>query len=607
MDIREKVISMETSDTHLTVHRNPFHSDRVTIYLIISGEPVSQNDTDFAETQLLKAYLKEYFLTQNALYLSLSAKENDGETVFQRFEEQYNTAIRDNQLRYTSSFVVVPVFVQGEQFPESLWQNFHQWFSKMLVYISHHAINDIWLPAVLFSGRDYFKNDAFIQKILSNEQLLKRSLPLLILYPQNSHGFIPLENRLKTIAVLSLLLPCQTNSVFGKTGDPDIQCYAARLMTIRKPKNMEKLLRAKSLLEFFEKDPEDADKQLKQLGEKLSELLYEVWDRLESLPCKRDNGGNHLAYDSKTISLAPFYSILFDKNAGSDQKQKKLRFFAQKYYLRYLPLYTPLLNDIDCRSFFRKYQDSYGNYLTGLSYLFDESLQQSLLNRIAPLQLSQNHILPQDHEITIYLTDLSKEMTNRSTAFYQKMFTNASWFLKAKERFSGLQSCLTTLKESLDERIRFYSGLEGSVDTSGIQWGDKHRKELMDVWLDLLFSEKAEEDFVDIFCQKLFEIAGFSQESITEYLRHFDHHIDNGKVLKSWQKLLDVDTAGIAPASGVVEENYVMCSSALTGKEVLEKIHPVSELIDTKEMQDRIEFVFLDRAGKWISTQEGNK
>ncbi len=597
--IRERVISIESVMTG-EPRKNRFSPERVMIYVVVNGK---LDGSKMQESVFLKNYMNNYFYTDNALYFCLSAGTS-AESLFSDFKKEYEHAMDEHKLEHVSAWSIVPIFVYDEAFYDT-FRIYCQWHQMMQKYINDNRINNIWLPAVLLPNNDQSNNIPLMKELLSQKANWKNALPVLVIYPQTDNGTILYANRLKTICMTSLLMSCSYKPDVYKPDDENYQCYSARLLTICKPENMEKLLRARSLLSFFTESAPHEEERLRRLGEILSSSLYDSWKQFRGLPCMRTMvaGEEKTVYDNKQISLAPFYSILFPEGITGSEKKMLLQQFADEYYLSRLPLDKKIIQEMG-NTFLMKYRSSYGDYLTGMEHLFNEGSQSEFLQKyMVPLSVIYHDINCTDPILQNFAAQTAKTIQDRGAAFCQAMFSTAQWFEKAGKNYYILKDCLMSLKESIDERIRYWNGIEGSIDISKVRWTEEQRGNLMSRWQEVLFSDEPVKQFCTSFCQELFRISGVSSQSAEDYLKHFNDHVENDKVRESWNKLLYMTTTFIAPAQGSSDTNYVMYDTDVFIREGLNKVSPVNQFFGVSDMKDRAEFLAMARGGRWIGEE----
>ena len=499
--------------------RSSFSVNAITIYVFVNGKATCEGDniSRSLEIDILKKYSDSVFTDANSLYVNIPAGDGNGIKVFNNLIELYNIKSTNHQLKFLNNLIIVPIFIQDGELLQVL-KEYRIFINSLTAYMINNGKIFRQMPCVIFESIDSRNNVPLMKELLLDKEKWNNSFPILLIYPCTDYEQIEFENRIKTICMTVILLQMSSDIfTLSALDNPDWQCFSSRLLTISKPYHIEILLRAKNLLEFFLQKPENSEEMLKRLATNLSSVPYEsVWNRWSSLPCAE---GNNNAYDRKKISILPVYSLVFPSDAGRNEVKAIFKPFIERYYYSKLPITSEIINGNIIRdNFFDKYKYGYGFYIsafdelfnTGKSRVFKERMLESIeiesFDRCSSLiNVSLNELIEK----------LSNELENRTKRFYDIVFSDACiWYKKARENYKLLKNSLTNLLLVIDDKIKYWRGIEGDMTLLDDLWKDDDRKRIMNSFIEILKSDKPEEDFCDKFVSSIFSIA---KEGIAGY------------------------------------------------------------------------------------------
>lgn len=588
--------------------RSNFSVKSVTIYVFVNGNSIYKGEeiSKSLEIEMLKNYSDSVFTDPNSLYINIPTGEGNGKKAFDYLIELFNKKKNDHQLKFLDNWNIVPIFIQSNDILQLL-SEYNLFFSHLTAYMNNNEKTYRLMPCVIFEGTDIRKNDPLMKQLLSDKEKWINSFPIMLVYPNTDFEQIEFENRIKTICMTVKLLQILPDLVPITAFDSqDWQCYSSRLLTISKPYHIEILLRAKNLLEFFLKRPENPEKNMKELASAISAVPYEsVWKRWSGLPYTE---GSNSTYERKKISVLPIYSMVFPDNSGRDDIKSIFKPFTEKYYYSHLPITTDDINSDSIRDkFFEKYKYGYGFYISAFDELFNAGK-----NRIFKENMLEAIEIEKYDKLSVSITDsfnelitkLVNELEKRTKRFYDIVFSDECvWYKKARENYKILNNSLTDLLFAINNKIKYWRGIEGDMTLPNDLWKDDDRKRLINSYIAILKSDKPEEDFFEKFVSSLFSIAkeGITGNRIT-YMDAFNAHSRDDTVVSSWQRLLTVPNYCIVPNGQSNMQNIVICDNPnMLDENSLRRINgDITHFLYTDSgVKDRIDYIVLSAVGKW--------
>ena len=592
--------------------RNEYSVNAVTIYIFVNGQTTYEGEeiSKGLEIDIMKKYAESIFTDANSLYLNLPDGEGNGEKAYDYLLSLYNKKSEDHHLRFLNNWIIVPIFIQNNNLLQVLKE--YRVFSKLLTdYMNNNGKTFRQMPCVIFEGTDGRKNVPLMQELLQDKKSWKSSFPILLIYPNTDYEQIEFENRIKTIFITVHIMQIKRDLIsITALDNPEWQCYSSRLLTISKPCHIEILIRAKGLLEFFLQKPADHEKALKSLASSLSSVPYEsVWNRWSGLPCTE---GSKSAYEKKQISVLPIYSLVFPSDSGRDQIKAIYKPFVEKYYYSHLPISTELINVYSIRDkFFDKYKYGYGYYITAFDELFNTGKNKVFKEMLELIEIEDFEKKPgqSNDSFNEMVRKLVSDLENQTRKFYDTVFSDAcDWYKKARDNYKLLMSSLNSLSQTIDDKIKYWRGIEGDMTIPEDLWNDSDRKRLMNSFVKILKSDNPEEDFCELFIRPLFTIA---KEGISgnreSYISSFDDHSIDNTVVSSWRRLLNVPQYRIVPNGQSNFQTIVICDNpTMLSEDSLKRINgDIDHFVYTDSgVRDRIEYIVLSQIGTWNCTMD---
>lgn len=593
--------------------RSGFSVNAVTIYIFVNGKATYEGEeiSKSLEIDILKKYSDSVFTDANSLYVNIPIGDGNGEKAFNYLIELYNTKSTNHQLRFLNIWNIVPIFIQDRELLQVL-KEYRIFISCLTAFMINNGKVFRQMPCVIFEGIDSRNNVPLMKELLLDKEKWNNSFPILLVYPSTDYEQIEFENRIKTICMTVILLQMSSDVFTISTLDnPDWQCYSSRLLTISKPYHIEILLRAKSLLEFFLQKPENHEEALKRLALNLSSVPYEsAWNRWSGLPCTE---GSNNAYERKKISILPVYSLVFPSDSGRDEVKAFFKPFVERYYYSQLPITSESINNNIIRDkFFEKYKYGYGFYISAFDELFNTGKNMVFKKKmLESIEIENFDKWPGlTNELLNELVEkLIIELENRTGRFYGVVFSDTcAWFKKARENYRLLKNSLTNLLLEIDDKIKYWRGIEGDMTLPDDLWTDDDRKRIMNSFIAILKSDRPEEEFCDNFVNSIFSIAkeGIAGNRIS-YIKAFDEHSKDDTVVSSWRRLLTVPQYRIVPNGQSSFQNIVICDSpTMLSENSLKRINgDITHFLYTDSgVRDRIDYVVLSRVGTWNGTMD---
>lgn len=607
----KKIIEQNSEqDTDIYI-KSSVPSVSVMIYVFVGGNGDTLSVDTCEEIEILKQYMTSFFMNPNYISINICPKDGKGEEAYQFFINSYCQKVKNRSLTHLDSWGIVPIFLPKDNSSAAI-KEYKDFIGKLVKYAEDNLISYNHIPSILFEGNNATKNNPLMKELLAEKDHWHPSLPFLVIYPNTSLDYIEYTNRLNTIFIVSMLQQ-STKPVFdhNMVDNPKCQCYAARLFTISKPYHIEILLRAKNLLEYFLRKPENSGEMLKRLAANLSSVPYEsVWNRWSSLPCVE---GNNNAYDRKKISILPVYSLVFPSDAGRDEVKAIFKPFVERYYYSQLPITSEIINgDIIRNKFFDKYKYGYGFYISAFDELFNSGksrvFKERMLESIEIESFDKSSSL-NNESFDELVEKLINELDNRTKRFYDIVFSDACiWYKKARENYKFLKNSLTDLLLAIDDKIKYWRGIEGDMTLPDDLWKDDDRKRIMNSFIEILKSDNPEDDFCDKLVSSIFSIA---KEGITgnriSYMEAFDDHSKDDTVVLSWKRLLNVPQYRIVPNGQSSFQNIVICDTpGMLSENSLKRINgDITHFLYTDSgVKDRIDYIVLSRVGTWNGTMD---
>lgn len=607
----ERIIDQYSEQDTDKFTKSSFPSVSVMFYLFVGGDNNEVSVNTCEEIKILEHYMKSFFTAPNYVCIHIPPREGKGNEAYQTLIQIYGEKVKNRALTHLDSWGIVPIFLQSDYLLAAL-EEYNVLIQKLVKYADDNLVNYLHIPSILFEGNDAAKNEPLMKELLVQKNSWRPSLPFLLIYPSTHLDFIEYQSRLHTIFLTSMLQRTQ-NPIFDyRVADvAEQQCYASRLLTISKPYHIEILLRVKSLLEYFLKEPDDSEKRFCQLGTCLSSLPYEtLWNYWRDIPLLNQSE----AYRNLKISIRPAYSLIVSDSLGRDEVEELFNVFAEKYYYFFLSIN---INDIDQSrirdKFFDKYVHGYGYYIAGFTKLFNTGDANRFKDEMIEMIEVESF---EDTQIPIndYLQELVEKMMNeiqcRTKNFYSVLLSDqCNWYQRAKENYKNISDALNNLSEVINSRIAYWRGIEGDMTLPQELWNDDNRKQLLNIYIQLLKSENTEIDFSK-FIDVLFLIA---KEKMTgnrvSYMEDFAYHSKDSTVVSSWKRLLAVPDYRIVPNGQSKTQNMVLYPVSEQMIKDLEKINGSIDrfLCEDSDVKDRIDYIVVSGVGTWDKTLEDGK
>ena len=577
-----------------------FNNLRLMVYVVVNGQsPVPNAEYEQCdEISALQNLTESHFVYSNAMYINIPASSGAGTAAFNKLNEIYNYC-NEKYSFYISidSWAVVPIFVQNEKIYDALAE--YQLFCELLVkYIENHGKDSIFLPAVLFESNNNEMNTPLIEKLVEHKYSLKKiCFPILMIYPQTQYGYLEYESRMKTIMLTSLLMVSLADTL-PNMNSKDKQCYTSRVLTICQPHNAEIFIKAKSLLDYFTSDiPEEAD-SMKKLGVALSAVAYEtIWNRWSELACRRNNDNDAAKpYENKEIVFSPVKSILFSSQASPEEKENIIAEFVRHYWLSHLgtDISKEQLDSV-VEKIFDKYTDSYKYHINGLINLFGVGERSVLISKYL-LELAVAHEQGMESG---NIKRLIEETKHRNKQFYDNFFASEC-YASMQKNYDISRKFIDDLKKIINQKIRYWEGIEGTMTFLEESWSEEQRKKLFDAYIS--FIKSASEENINVFCNELF---GLSSGGIIDdsegYIKNFHNHVNDANVCSSWKRLTSYNVRNIIAAANSVHQSYVIWDATVgIAKDDIKKIDEnIEQYINITGMTDRVELISVSEFGKW--------